>query len=527
MGNKALLLTKINLMNTINLAGFRKMSVGGKLRAGLILFALLSVVVTFVGMMIGAFWLTGGQLKAMGLLHLLPSMGVIAVSVLIFMLSLYKANSYLFSFRDFDMLMSLPVKERDVLISKLVMLYADNLMYVLLGYVPVAVVYGVVLDAGALYYVLAFVMFFLVPVLPMALGALIALPLAFVSARSRMTNVFMLLVIGSVGASFAMQNLSSQEAALEAILSVRGVVGWYPPAVWLVEALEGNWLSVLIFASVNLLAGIAFLLVYAKGFRSINAKMTERFSRAAYKMKTLAVSGRFAALFKRELRGYFSSYIYVLNTAIGVIMATFYVVMLLITNPEAVAVMLEMPQAADAMVPVTLAVMAFCAVMGTTTACSISIEGRMLWVLKSLPVRFRDIAKAKVALSLLISVPVLLLDTAVLAVIFKFEFVQFIVVAMVIALCSLMAALGGLLCNLLLPNLAWKSQVQAVKQSLSVIVAMLLHMVIVAVPCVIYAVMGMPPLTLFLLGTSAYLLVVCAAVWTILVRKGEGIFLKL
>ena len=533
MGNKAFLLTKINIQNTLNLSGLRKAPVGIKLRIGLVLFGVLSLVGSFVGMMIGMFMLTGEALQKMNVLHLLPAVGVMGVSMLIFILSVYKANSYLFAFRDFDMLMAMPVTERDVLISKITMLYLDNLMYVLLGYAPIAVVYGVITDSGAAYYLLAVVMAFLLPVLPMALGSLIALPLAFLSARSRVMNAFMMvgsiaIVVLSVWLSNAMPRVMvSSEDAMLAVLSVKGVVGWYPPAVWLVEGLSGDWLSAALFTGANLLVGFGFLLVYARGFRSINAKMTEQFARSAYKMRTLAVSGRFLALLKREVRGYFSSYTYVLNTAMGAIMATFYVGMLLFMNPEAVAVMLEIPYAVDTMIPVTLAIMAFCAIVGTTTACSISIEGQTLWVLKSLPIRFRDVAKAKVVLSLLVSVPILVLDAAVLAVVFKFGFVQFAMIALAIALCSLMAALGGLLCNLLLPNLAWKSQVQAVKQSASVIVAMLLHMAIVVVPCVVYAVMGMPDLSYFLLGTSGYLAAVCAVMWMFLVRKGEGIFLQL
>ena len=533
MGNKALLLTKINLQNTFNLTGMVKAPVKAKLKMGLIAFAIVSLVVSFVGLMIGMFLMAGEPLNAMGMLHLLPTVCIMGVSLLIFALSIYKANSYLFSFRDFDLLMSLPVTERDVLVSKLSMLYFDNLLWALFGYVPVAIVYGLTMNESVMYYVRAGAMFFFVPVLPTVLGALVALPLAFLSARSRLTNVFML--IGSVAltafamwVSFGMNGMQSSAAVLDAVLSVKDVAGMYPPAAWLANALRGDVLSIALFVGVSLVAGLVFLLIYAKGFRSINAKMTERFSRASYKMQSLAVSSRFGALFKRELRGYFSSYIYVLNTAMGAIMATLYIGLLLFVDFEKVAeAMLQVPAAADMMVPVTLIVMALCAVMGTTTACSISFEGRTLWVLKSLPVRFVDIAKAKIALSLTISVPVLMIDTAVLAFVFKFNLMQFVSIALVVFLCSLMAALGGLVCNVLLPNLEWKSQVQAVKQSASVIVAMLMHFVLIAVPCALYIWMKMPPLTMFLFGAAGYLLAICMGFWLFLVYKGGKIFLKL
>jgi len=297
--------------------------------------------------------------------------------------------------------------------------------------------------------------------------------------------------------------------------------------VWLVDGLGGDVLSGVLFAGVSLLAAAIFIVLYAKGFRGINARMTERFSRASYRMQALSVSGRFGALLKRDVRGYFSSYIYVLNTAFGVLMATAYIIMLIFMDYETVAAMLGMPSGSDFMVPVTLVVMVFCAVMGTTTACSISIEGKQIWILKSLPVRFADIAKSKIALSLLVSAPLLVLDTIIMAVIFGFAAAQFVAVALVVLLCCLMAALGGLTVNLLFPNMEWKSQVQAVKQSASIIVAMLLHIGIVAVPCVVYIVLGMPDLTMFLFGVSVYLLAVCGGLWMFLQTRGTKIFMQL
>ena len=532
MGNKTFILSKVNLLNTYNLMALLKAPAKEKWKAGLIAFAVLSVAATFIGTMLLMFLVTGAQLAAMGLLHLLPAIGITAVSAIIFMVSLYKANSYLYSFKDFDLLMSLPVTERDVLLSKLCMLYTDSLLYVLFGYIPVAVAYGVMLGAGFGYWLAALGFFFLVPILPVTAAALVALPIAFFSSRSKMSNLFMLigsvvLLLGCLWLSFASSTITSEEAVLDMVLSAKDVVGFYFPAVWLADGLSGSIPSGLLFTGMSLLAAAAFVIVYAKTFRAINARLTERFSRASYKMKALSVSGRFGALLMREIRGYFSSYIYVLNTAFGVIMATAYIVMLIFMDYESVAAMLGMPGASDMMVPVTLIVFGFCAVMGTTTACSVSIEGRQVWILKSLPVRFADIAKSKIALSLLISAPLLLADTIVMAVVFGFTFAQFASVALVVLLCTLMAALGGLTVNLMLPNMEWKSQVQAVKQSASVIAAMLLHIGILIVPCIAYVLLGMPDLTAYLFGVGAYLFAVCGGLWVFLQTKGEKRFLQL
>jgi len=529
MGNKALLLTKVNLQNTFSLVALKKAPRGERNRAIMVFAAIVIVVASLVGSLVALFLTMGETLAEAGMSHLLPTIGVIAISVMVFMFTLYKANGYLYSFRDFDLLLSLPVTERAVLLSKVFMMYLNNLVYMVLGYVPIAIVHGVVSGAGVVYYLLAFVLMFFLPLIPMVAAALLALPLALVSSRSRFSNLVMLvgsivLVVLVMWAQFAITSVASEEAVMEALLSARGAVGYYLPAAWLVEGMSGSLLSALLFVGANLLAAAVFVFFYGKAFCVINAKMTERYARSSYKMRGLAVSGRLGALVKRELRGYFSAPVYVLNTAMGVVLATLYIGMLLFMDFEKLAVFLDMPGAADMMLPVTLVVLAFCAVLGTTTACSVSMEGRSFWVLKSLPVSFADVANAKIAMSLLISVPLLTIDITVLAIVINFSMVQFLVVLAVVVLCCLMAALGGLVCNLHFPNLTWKSQTQAVKQSVSVIVAMAMHFALIAIPCVLFVVLKVADITLFLCGVAAYLLLICVVLRMYLLRKGAKLY---
>jgi len=532
MTNHAWLLVKTNLLNSYGLVALRKAAPKEKMKYGLIGISVLIVALSFIGGMIAMFYVTSEQLNMLGMLYLLPALCIIATSALVFFIAMYKANSYLFSFKDFDLLMSLPVSGRAVLISKLSALYLDSLVYTLFGYVPMVISYGLVVNGGPLFYLVAAILFFFMPVIPIAAAVLLALPLAYFSARSRLSNVVMLvgtiiLVLITLWLSFSMGTITSEEAMVNTVLSAKSVVGFYAPGLWLVNALTGSVSDLCLFTGVSVLAAAAFVFIYAKGFRAINAKLTERHATAGYKMQSLTVSGGLAALYRRELRSYFASHVYVVNTGIGAIMATAYIVLLVFMEPEQIMQMLEIPAAADMLVPVTLLVMAFCAIMSCTTACSISIEGNSLWLLKSLPVRFLDIAKAKIGVSLTISGPLLLLDTVFLSVVFGFDFIKALAACLVVVLLCLIVALGGLIVNLHFPRLDWKSQVQAVKQSASVIVAMLVHIVIVAVPCVLYVVLQMPPLMPFLFASAVYELLVCFAMYIYLRTVGERKFISL
>ncbi|MFR5348272.1 putative ABC transporter permease subunit, partial [Romboutsia timonensis] len=53
--------------------------------------------------------------------------------------------------------------------------------------------------------------------------------------------------------------------------------------------------------------------------------------------------------------------------------------------------------------------------MASTTPSSISIEGKNLWILKSLPIDIRDIFKAKVSMSLILSIPAIVISSLIIS----------------------------------------------------------------------------------------------------------------
>ena len=63
--------------------------------------------------------------------------------VLSLVTTVYKAPGLLFAFKDYDLLMSLPVRTGSLVASRLLMLYGVNLAFTLLTMVPAWVVYAV------------------------------------------------------------------------------------------------------------------------------------------------------------------------------------------------------------------------------------------------------------------------------------------------------------------------------------------------------------------------------------------------
>jgi ABC-2 type transport system permease protein len=122
---------------------------------------------------------------------------------------------------------------------------------------------------------------------------------------------------------------------------------------------------------------------------------------------------------------------------------------------------------------------------------SISLEGKNLWIIKSLPVEPKIIFKSKLAVNLIITAPALL-DALIIAVILKTNFLQTFFIVIVTAVFALFVSLFGLLVNLKFPNFNWNTEVVVIKQSAATMIALftgmgaagLLAVCLIAIPSV-------------------------------------------
>ena len=104
--------------------------------------------------MIGAFFLFsfisvtynilyGYVLNDAGRIDLLPGMMLAVVSIVTLVTSIYKVNGTLYGFKDYDMVMSYPVKTSTIVACRMLLFYIINLFFVVIVMVPIFIVYWV------------------------------------------------------------------------------------------------------------------------------------------------------------------------------------------------------------------------------------------------------------------------------------------------------------------------------------------------------------------------------------------------
>jgi len=104
--------------------------------------------------------------------------------------------------------------------------------------------------------------------------------------------------------------------------------------------------------------------------------------------------------------------------------------------------------------------------MTNTTMASISLEGKNLWIIKSLPLSPRTVFLSKIAVNLTIVAPAFL-DVILIGIGLKMGISETLLLLVITVATSLFISFYGLLINVVVPNFNWTAEALVVKQSAS------------------------------------------------------------
>lgn len=241
-------------------------------------------------------------------------------------------------------------------------------------------------------------------------------------------------------------------------------------------------------------------------------------------MKSLAVSSPLYTLYKKELRRYFSSSIYVLNTSIGMVMLLVLAIALLFVSADQLGQLVEIPELSNYLNRLAPLFVSVFVTLSCTTSSSISLEGNNIWILKSAPVPTITILLSKIAVNLTITVPIVVVSSLLLMISLDTGWMESLLLLVIPVLYACLTAMTGVLVNLKLPKLEWTNEVSVVKQSASVLVAMLIGFISLLIPVGLSLLLADLNGNLILLGIGMLILVVCGAMYQYIQSKGELLF---
>ena len=443
--------------------------------AMLILFGML---VVYAGALTSAF-------IEMNLTELIPTYLGVVIALITFMFTVFRAGAALFSRKQYELLSVLPVKPAAIVISRFVTEYALDLAISLCSTGAVLAVCAYNLTLSPWFYVSMLIGSLFLPLLPMTAAMIVGTGIYALTAsmkrKNLMQTVFSFAFLAVYFVFINSMNDMTDEMLFDLAQKIRSLESIYPPIKWFADGVHGNIVEYLLFFAVSLAIFWIFALIVGKYYRWLCTNLASNAAKGNYVMKKQKGSSALAACFFRERKRYFSSSVYFMNTAIGYIMSVALVAMLAFGDGKALFEQLPSEFTAK-LAPFCIA--AFANMMPITSS-SISMEGNCFWLTQTLPVRVRDIANAKILMSLVFAVPCMLISSGILVFVIHPGVLDLFWMIFVSLLYALLGSILGLFINMKLPMLNWDHETQAVKQSKSALVTMFTCFVTAAAPAIL------------------------------------------
>lgn len=391
--------------------------------------------------------------------------------------SVFNTYSGLYLSKDNDLLLSMPIPVRCIIASRLLSVYLMGTLYAGMVYLPAMIVYWVRATASFSVVFGSLLLFVLISLFVLTLSCLLGWVIAKISLKLKnrgiLTTLFSLVFIGIYYAFyFRAQELVGYlvEHAAEIGEKIRGAA--YP--IYLIGCVgTGDWVAELTVGLVVFGLFALTCVILSRSFLRI-ATATGKVVWVAYKEKTVKAENASSALLRKEFRRFTGSANYMLNCGFGTLFLPAAGIFLLIKGRGLIDALNSVFEGSAGIVPV-LACAAACllASMNDTAAPSVSLEGKNLWLLQSLPVSPFQVLLAKAKLQIIITgIPMIFFLVCTTIVTFPVAPVETVFAAVVALLYVPLAAFFALFLGLRHPNLTWSNEIIPIKQSTSVMVAL-------------------------------------------------------
>ncbi len=397
--------------------------------------------------------------------------------------SAFTAYSGLFVAKDNEMLLSMPIKPKFIVFVRMLSLYIISFVFDSMVLLSSGIIYLIFGDPSITSFIFYPIALLVLPMLSLTvsciLGWIIALIAPHVKNKSLVTTIISVAFMGLYFV-FCFNMSDYLEAMLINIGSIADSIKGSAYLLYLFgAALSGEPLPFLGFLVISLAVFGAVYYAISKTFLKLST-LKKSGAKIKYQAKEMKVASVKSALLKRELKHLFYSTTYLLNCGIGVVMIALAAIFALIEQGSLkdviTALSAEMPEIFSIVPAIIATVLSFMMSMTIISAPSVSLEGRSIWIVQSLPVRGRDVLRSKVMLHAVTLTPAATLCALVLCVVTDVGFVATVSVLLYTISTSLVGAYLGVVINLLMPKLDFTNETVAVKQSGSVIVTMLILM---------------------------------------------------
>lgn len=413
-------------------------------------------------------------------------MGMMAIALGTFG-SVFNTFSTLYLAKDNELLLSMPIPPMKLLSVRLVGTFLMGIFYEALIWIPACIRYWTLfgmyeevmtLTAGKV--IFPILLFFVIGLFILVLTCILGWVVAMITRKLKNKNVFTVILSLLFMAAYyvvyfrinmmlsnLLQNVEEISRTVKTVLY---------PFYQMGMGADGDVAGFLIFTAMVAVATVIVCVVLSSNFVKIVTTNTGT-KRVKYVEKDVKMAGVSGALLNKEIKRFLGSATYMLNCGIGSVFLLVGAVAAVIKKDALLgikeAIFEIFGSSVQSLFPAFLAI-SICLItsMNVISAPSISLEGRSIWVLQSLPVDVREIFKAKRKFHIMLSgIPTLIFSIAICFV-FEMEILQLVLITVLAFVFVVFTATAGLALGLRFANVSWTDETAVCKRGLPIFVSL-------------------------------------------------------
>lgn len=438
--------------------------------------------------------------------------------------SVFTTQNQLYDARDNDLLLSMPIPPSRILLSRMLPLLAMNLLFVAIVMVPAIVVYAVRIELSFSGLILQLLSIPGITLLAQAIACFLGWLLHLLMSRINKSLASVLFVIAFLAIYWGVY-YNANDILSSLIYNFDAFANTLSAWVWPIYAMGAGCTGVL-------WNSLAFLGVCSAVFGAVCWVLSRTFlhtataSHVEKKRQKLVLSETSAspanAILRKELTKFITTPVYLTNMGLGIVLTVALTVAGAVMKPKVMEILSLFPLPQNTTALLVCAILIFLASTMCISTPSVSLEGKNLWILKSMPVSAKTILHAKLNAHILLCVPVTGLSGLILGITYECGLVGSLLCAVVPALMALLNGIAGMSSGLKWARFDYINEVYPCKQSTGVLVTMLGIMGLVYALGLLYAfvlVDYMAPLP-FLASIAVLLTVLCYGFYRLMVTWG-------
>lgn len=510
MNSNLLSLMKVDLLETLDVRKFKENK--AKSTSFIVFISLIGILFVFLSVIYNLTFT--GMFYDLGVpLHYATIFFAAITALLCFTTSVFKCKS-IFLGKDYEMLSSMPIKHSTIIAAKILNLYIIELLYSAIILIPNTVI--TTMFSGDMSYVLTgIIVTIFTPALPMIVSCLFALFMTLLADRFRFGNVITFILYSLMFVAIMFFSFTMNTASIDPTGMIDMVTGfkWINPTLFFIElAYMNNYFYILVFIAINIVLFVLATLFIAIFFKAIYEIINSHKSNIKYVRKSLETQGQLKTLLKTEYKRFFNSKLYFLNSissgicaiVISGMMSFMFSSNSMIENATDI-----LPFIREYAFVGTLFIV-FCIGIATPASSSINIEGPNFWMLKAYPIDYKKLILAKLLLSITILGPCALVASIIMIILIQPTLYSSIIILILPILFVILTSILGLFINLRYYKLKWKSEQEAVKNSVAMVISMFLDWgIVIALAGIL---VGLSYVNIYLSGILAVVVIALASI---------------